>query len=73
MSKKPTDRPPPKQSAEEKAFHDLLKKLVQVPHEEIEALRAERQKKRSSPESVTGPGFMRLDARTGARPSPSEP
>ena len=47
MSKKPPDpSPPPKRTAEDRKFFDLLKKLVQVPKGEIDALEIERRKRR---------------------------
>ena len=47
MSKKPLDpSPPPKLTAEDKKFFDLLKKLVQVPKGEVDALETERRKSR---------------------------
>ena len=47
MSKKPPDpSPPPKRTAEDRKFFDLLKKLVHVPKGEVDAKRAERQKQR---------------------------
>jgi hypothetical protein len=47
MSKKnPDPSPPPKRTAEDKKFFDLLKKLVQVPKEEVDAKRAEREKRK---------------------------
>ena len=42
MSKKnPDSSPPPKRTAEDRKFFDLLKKLVQVPKGEVDAKLAE--------------------------------
>jgi hypothetical protein len=47
MSKKgPDPSSPPKRTAEDKKFFDLLKNLVQVPKEELDAKRAEHRKTR---------------------------
>ena len=47
MSKKPPDpSPPPKQTAEDRKFLDLLKKLVRVPKDEVDEKRAEHRKSR---------------------------
>jgi hypothetical protein len=47
MSKKgPDPSPPPKRTAEDKKFFDLLKKLVQVPKGEVDALEGERKKRK---------------------------
>ena len=47
MSKKPPDpSPPPKRTAEDRKFFDLLKKLVQVPKEELDAKRAAHPKRK---------------------------
>ena len=47
MSKKPPDpSPPPKRTAEDRKFFDLLKKLVQVPKGEVDEKRAEHRKTR---------------------------
>ena len=48
MSKRgPDPSPPPKRTAEDRKFFDLLKKLVQVPKGEVDALEAERRKRRN--------------------------
>jgi len=47
MSKKPPDpAPPPKRSGEDRAFRDLLKKLVAVPKKEIDELMAQRKRRK---------------------------
>ena len=47
MSKKgPDPSPPPKRTAEDRKFFDLLKKLVAVPKAEVDAKRKEREKRR---------------------------
>ena len=47
MSKKaPDPSPPPKRTAEDRKFFDLLKKLVMVPKSEVDQQRAERKRKR---------------------------
>ena len=53
MSKKgPDPSPPPKRTAEDRKFFDLLKKLVQVPKGEVDALEAKRKRrKRRKPRS----------------------
>ena len=47
MSKKgPDPSPPPKRTAEDRKFFDLLKKLVAVPKEELDAKLAEHKKRK---------------------------
>ena len=47
MNKKPPDpSPPPKRTAEDRKFFDLLKKLVQVPKGEVDEKRPEHRKTR---------------------------
>ena len=47
MSKKaPGPSPPPKRTAEDRKFFDLLKKLVRVPKEEVNALETQRTKRK---------------------------
>jgi hypothetical protein len=41
----PDPSPPPKRTAEDKKFFDLLKKLVRVPKGEVDALEADRRKR----------------------------
>jgi hypothetical protein len=57
MSKSPPDpSPPPKRTAEDRKFFDLLKKLVQVPKGEVDALEAQRQKRsRKGPRGAARP------------------
>jgi hypothetical protein len=46
MSKKnPDPSPPPKRTAEDKKFFDLLKKLVRVPKKEMDELMAQRKRR----------------------------
>jgi hypothetical protein len=47
MSKKgPDPSPPPKRTAEDRKFFDLLKKLVAVPREEVQKMDADRAKRK---------------------------
>ena len=50
MSKKqPDPSPPPKRTAEDRNFLDLLKKLVRVPKKEVDALVVQRTKRKRRP------------------------
>ena len=57
MSKRPPDpSPPPKRTAGDRKFFDLLKKLVQVPKDEVDAMEAERKKRQGLQRKTRGPG-----------------